>query len=90
MTSVANKRAYPRYPVRLDAVAISAQGVRLDCVVEDFCQGGLFITFHPQAAHTPHWRIGDYIEVHLAQAPGSTHQDYVVQGRVARVIDIGV
>ncbi|GAB4288760.1 MAG: hypothetical protein Kow0096_01340 [Thiohalomonadaceae bacterium] len=90
MTSAANKRAYPRYPVRLDAVAISAQGIRLDCVVEDFCQGGLFITFYPQVAHATHWRVGDYIEVHLAQASGSAGQGYVIQGQVARVIDIGV
>lgn len=89
MTSAANKRAYPRYPVRLDALAVSTQGVSLECVVADFCQGGMFITFYPHTASAVHWSNGDYIEIRFPQAAGPA-QGFVLQGRVARVIDIGV
>jgi len=90
MTSAANKRAYPRYPVRLDALAVSPQGIHLDCVVADFCQGGMFITFYPQSAQAVRWNNGDRIEVRFPQAAGPAGQGYVLQGRVARVVDIGV
>ncbi len=90
MTSVANKRAYPRFPVKLDAQAVSPQGGPLNCVVEDFCQGGMFVTFYPQAAHAVHWRNGDSIEVRFPQAAGPTVRGYVMRGTVARVVDIGV
>lgn len=87
MTSAANKRAHPRYPVRLDALAVSPQGRNLECVVEDFCQGGMFITFYPQAAHATQWSNGERIDIRFPQAGG---QVFTLSGRIARVVDIGV
>jgi diguanylate cyclase (GGDEF)-like protein len=90
MTSGNNKRAYPRFPLRLDALAVSPQGGPLNCVVEDFCQGGMLVTFYPQVAHAVHWRSGDPIEVRFPQAAGPTVRGFVLRGTVARVVDIGV
>lgn len=90
MTSAANKRAYPRYTVRLNAVAISPQGLDLDCVVEDFCQGGVFLTFYSHMAQTVRWSNGDYIEVRFPQVAGIPGQGFILRGQVARVVDIGV
>jgi diguanylate cyclase (GGDEF)-like protein len=50
----------------------------------------MLITFYPQVAHTVRWNNGDFIEVRFSQTATPSTRGYVLQGTVARVIDIGV
>lgn len=90
MALVSSKRAYPRYQVKLQAVTTAPGGASLDCVVEDFCQGGMFITFSPQTDQTRQWCHGDPIEVRIPQVMTAAGQGISLQGQVARIVDIGM
>lgn len=89
MTSATNRREHPRYAIHLGAYAISTQGDRYACVVENFCEGGLLVTFAPPINHARQWRTGDFIQVQFVdEAAGEVL--YMANGQAVRVIDIGI
>lgn len=87
MTSAVNKRTYPRYPVALEAVAISPRGTSVDCTIHDFCAGGMFVTPHPHNGHDVPWNHGDSIIINFPAASTEAADDFRVFGHVARVAD---
>src|SRR6056297_477313 len=82
-----DKRAFPRVPMRLDALLMDRRGHTATGVIHDFCAGGVFV-----AVDIPHLDG----EAMLAEGEGVTvnvtvgEDDFALTARVARRLTNGV
>lgn len=81
----ADKRAYPRIPVRLAATCISgAGGAKRTCTIHNFCAGGLLMSFvsRDRGDYLP--VVGDLVVVQAIWPEGSKGQTVRFEARIMR------
>ncbi len=81
----ADKRAYPRIPLRLAATCIGANGgAQVRCEIRDFCAGGLLLTWQPQDSGDWFPVVGDEVEVRARWPEGPNGVDIRLRARMVR------
>ena len=89
---MAEKRAYPRYPITLD-VAVTAAGKQpFFCIMKDFCFGGIYLLFNPSfaPAGSPQFQMNEQLSIDFNSPLDPTGETHRLQGRVVRVEDQGL
>ncbi len=81
----ADKRAYPRIPLRLAAICIGGNGgARLRCEIRNFCAGGLLLVYPPRDPGGWLPVIGDAVEVRARWPEDTSGQTLVLRARIVR------
>lgn len=91
-TARAERRAFVRYPVVLDATLAATDGQTVACAVRDFCGGGMLLQFKQQAAKAPRFSFTQDDEVTLSCVVPESDGNKILQfqARVARNVQDGI
>jgi diguanylate cyclase (GGDEF)-like protein len=82
--SGADKRAYPRIPLRLAASCVSAAGASRACEIRNFCAGGLLLYYSPQDHGEFLPVVGNHVDVRARWPEGPDGRDIRFRARIVR------
>jgi len=84
--SSAEKRAYKRNPIYLRAVCVVGGDVAYNCVIRDFCSGGLYLEYDP-SPHSSYPAPGTLVTISCTVPTSAQRIDLSMQARIARSTD---
>ena len=88
-TNKTKRRCYIRYPIELEATLIVEESMSVQCVIQDFCSGGLFLGFKQSIAKTsfPHHKN---IKIHFSISPEHGREDFQLDAKIMHVSSNGI
>jgi len=88
-TNSTKRRRHIRYAIALDAKVMVEKASPVDCVIQDFCTGGLFLSFN-QSTTALSFPDHKHIKIHFSINPEHSWEEYRLDAEIMHVGPNGI